>query len=288
MAGPFLSARQARERAASIREALQSILASPALVGRPQAAQWRFFAATAGLLIGDESPPEFTGLAPTRAAQLKFEVEDRLRRFYLNPGQPIRLVFSLVHVSKLAALGLDPQAGPPALAGYVALVRDVGEDLEALCEVRELPAYLERVIADAIDAEFAAYAALPTIDEAALARHFVADGPAFLGVMHVLVRHRERGWILTNPLNPSTKRLLTVRIDAVQPPTATARTTEYFYLRWWDAGRHKYAYAYREINTQRYVLERGDDGVWRVLDNLRPSPRLTPPNRRIRLPSSRE
>ncbi len=38
----------------------------------------------------------------------------------------------------------------------------------------------------------------------------------------------------------------------------------------------------REHNRQTYILVEGADGEWRVLDNLRPAPRSTPPNRRVK------
>lgn len=102
--------------------------------------------------------------------------------------------------------------------------------------------------------------------------------------MHILVRHRERGWVLSNPFNPSTKRLLSVSVRTMEAGEARVDTTEYMYLRWWDTRRQKYGYAYREHNRQIYLLTEGSDGQWRVLDNLRPAPRATPPNRRVRTP----
>ncbi|PKN54688.1 MAG: hypothetical protein CVU56_25180 [Deltaproteobacteria bacterium HGW-Deltaproteobacteria-14] len=224
------------------------------------------------------------GLDPRRAAQFKFEVEDRLRRYYQNPGRPVRFVIGLAHRATLARTGLPDVLDWPALAGYVATIRDVGSDLAALPRERDTKQYLERVVAEAIDAEFAAYVVLPAISPAALERWLVPDGPALRGVMHVLVRHRERGWILTNPFNPSTKRLMSAKVKDLAATSATVGTTEYFYLRWWDTRREKYAYAYRELNRQTYVLERGQDGLWRVLDNLRAAPRATPSNRRVRQP----
>lgn len=284
MAPVFLSHAEVRAREPLIRSELAVLLASASLVGRPGAAQWRFFQAAVLALFGEPPPLDLRSLTPRRAAQLKFEVEDRLRRYYLNPGRPVGLVFGLVHAATLARQELSHDLIAPAVSGYVARIRDIGEDLLSPCGPRELRSLLEAVVSDAIDAEFAAYRALPEIDEDTLALHFVRDGPAWLGVMHVLSRHQQRGWTLTNPLNPSTKRLLSVDIRDIEQGSASARTSEYFYLRWWDTTRGKYAYAYRELNKQQYVLETGDDGRWRVLDNLRPSPRWTPPNRRIRQP----
>lgn len=286
--GPYLEPREVVANKDEIALELSLLLASPQVVGRPGALQWRFLAAVLARALGDESATELDALDPRRAAQLKFEVEDRLRRYYQNPGRPVRFVIGIAHIARLARSGLSEVCDWPALAGYVATIRDVGGDLAALPREQDTMRYLERVVAEAIDAEFAAYAALPELAPEALERRFVPDGPAFRGVMHVLVRHRERGWVLTNAFNPSTKRLMSVKVRDLRDASATVGTTEYFYLRWWDTRREKYAYAYRELNRQTYVLERGQDGLWRVLDNLRAAPRATPSNRRVRQPERAE
>ena len=44
---------------------------------------------------------------------------------------------------------------------------------------------------------------------------FCPFGPAKKEIVHVLTRHIERGWILTNPMNPSTKRILSIKVKDI-------------------------------------------------------------------------
>lgn len=95
---------------------------------------------------------------------------------------------------------------------------------------------------------------------------------------HIPGRWAQRGWILANPRNPSTKRLLSIDAREIRGDTAIVRTTEYWYLRWWSVVEGKYRYPYRETNHQTYVLVRqGED--WLVEENIRPAPRSSTPHR---------
>jgi len=100
-------------------------------------------------------------------------------------------------------------------------------------------------------------------------------------ILGILTRHKEKRWVLINPYNPSTKRLLTVSIKEIGENKAVAHTTEYWYLRWWSERDKRYVYPYRETNRQVYILHREPDG-WKVYQNLRPSPRSSAPHRRAK------
>ncbi len=104
---------------------------------------------------------------------------------------------------------------------------------------------------------------------------------AYRAILNLLNRHRERGWVLNNPLNPSNKRLMSLRIKDLNSGMARIHTTEYWHLFWWNQSTGKYSYSYRETNRQTYLLERRD-GEWKILENLRPAPRTSTPNRRVR------
>ena len=98
-------------------------------------------------------------------------------------------------------------------------------------------------------------------------------------ILNVLSRHKERGWVLTNPMNPSTKRILSIKVKDIEKKEIFVSTTEYWYLRWWDSRKKTYAFPYRETNHQQYVL-RIDDGIWKVYETIRPAPRTSIPHRR--------
>jgi hypothetical protein len=197
----------------------------------------------------------------------------------MRPGNPINLVFSIVHHKALAAPGMPERNGYPTLAGYAVLVRDVSYGRHtSLVSTDDLKNYLERVITECIDAEFRAYSSLPDINTAELERWFIPDSPAMKEIMNLLTRHHKKGWIISNSLNPSTKRLLSIKVKKIERREATVNTMEYWYLRWFETGSGSYTYVYRETNQQRYILKKNAES-WRVFENLRPSPRTSLPHR---------
>ena len=279
----FLTWKQVRDQGSEVGAALQALLASPSVVFRPNARQWRFLSDCARALLDPRQAPAFGDLAPPQAAQLKFEITDKLRRYYARREKPPRYVFHLVHRRDMASLLTDPDEYP-TVSGYAVLVRDGGMDLPIASsrgEPHELKLYFERLVAGALDAEFDAYLALPRVETVGLLRWFDPEGPAFAEIVDRLQQRARVGSIISNPLNPSTKRLCSVRVRSLHAPEATVSTTEYWYLRWWDRRRKEYVYAYRETNRQTYLLREGK-GAWKVWQNLRPGPRIVLQNRRVR------
>lgn len=281
----FLSAEEILEKRDEIKESFDDLLKIKALVGKTGAAQWKFFQACFKALVfsGKTTAPIFKNMAPTQAAQLKFEVEDRLRRFYLRPGKPHRFIFAIVHVSHLNRFVLDDIKSYPSFFNYCILIREHSEiaSTGAVSTTLEMKAFLERVVTESIDAEFRAYAALPEIRVEELKKWFYPDSPAIKEITDILSRHKDRKWIISNPVNPSTKRLLRIKIQRLDLKECFVHTTEYWYLRWWDVKKNAYSYPYRETNTQVYIL-RKNEGTWKVYQNLRPSPRTSTPHRRVR------
>jgi hypothetical protein len=284
----FLSAEEIREKRDEIQTAFAELMKTKMLAGKPGAAQWKFFRSCFNtLLMADRTAEkDFCELSSVRAAQLKFEVEDRLRRFYLHPGKPLRYIFAIVHASQLHNYVLVNGEPYPSFAGYCVLVREYSvadaSGVGAAGGTTELKPYLERVVAECIDAEFRAYAALPEIALADLEKWFYPDSPAMREIMTLLKRHKERGWIINNPLNPSNKCLLRIKVHRVDAKECLVHTTEYWYLRWWDMGKNACTYPYRETNTQVYILKKSE-GAWKVYQNLRPSPRSSAPHRRAKV-----
>jgi hypothetical protein len=170
------------------------------------------------------------------------------------------------------------------VGGYALLVRDGSTDLpppRSRSERSDLRLYLERVVGAAVDAEFSAYLTLPRIDLEVLRPWFDPEGPAYAEIADRVRQRARLGSVISNPLNPSTKRLCSVQVRRIQGREATVGTVEYWYLRWWDKRQHEYVYAYRETNRQTYVI-RERNGEWRVWQNLRPAPRVVLQNRRVR------
>ncbi len=275
----YLSLAEIRSKSAAISTALEMLIKTKTVANKPNAKQWRFLRDCVRCLLTSDTDSEFRGLLPVQAAQLKFEAEDRLKRYYLRPGKAVDIVFSIVHKTALAAPGMPDREGYPSLAGYSVLVRDVSSDRRSVQEAPvDLKIYLERVITECIDAEFRAYSSLPQINQEELRRWFSADSPALKEIINLLTRHQKRGWVISNPMNPSTKRLLNIKVKKIFGGEAVANTMEYWYLRWFDVNSGSYTYIYRETNRQTYVVKKEADG-WKIFQNLRPSPRSSIPHR---------
>lgn len=284
----FLPQTELTEKAQVIRDQLTSLLTNRSVVGRPSSHQWRFFVACVNRALGDNSPTEFDTVDRIRAAQWKFEVEDRLGRFYRRAGKPVRFVFLMAHVSQLDRMIGDTDAlDYPCLAGYAALVRDVSADTDSLLlDEADLKAYLERVVAEACDAEFAAYATLPSIELTPLEKYFIKGSPAFNEIAGLIHLHSNKGWVISNAYNPSHKLIQHIRATYLCKTEARISTSEHWYLRWWSVREERYRFTYRETNRQTYVLRPDDEG-WKVWQNLRPAPRTGAPNRRAAPRSNR-
>jgi len=278
----FLSCKRIREQKVRIQDEFDRLMATEILVARPGARQWRFFRACCGILLENlsDQDKEFDSLARTTAAQYKFEVENKLSRYYQRPGSRHDFVFVLAHASRLGWYGLSGE-DYPCLAGYGVLVREMTGETDALagCVVGpQLEAYLERVIAEGMAAELRAYMSLPDADLSGLAAWFVKDSPAMREIVNVVKRCGSRGWTLQSPMNPSTCRLLAVAVKKVSGSDAEVAAREYWYLRWWDRHTRKYTYPYRETNQQVYILKKIDNR-WLIYQNMRPAPRSSQPLR---------
>jgi hypothetical protein len=275
----FLQLEEIRGKGREIQAAMDSQLATKALASKRGARQWRLLQDSLQRLLFPETPSEFDAMTKAQAIQYKFELGDKLRRFYNRPGHMVDYVFAFSHKSELHRY-IDEWQTYPVIADYALLVRDLSSDRKdtAKGDIEDLKLYFERVVVEANDAEFRAYAALPDIKADELSQWFCEESPAFKEVMNVLKRHSEKKWIISNQFNPSNKRILDVKVKKVEPTEAIVDTEEYWYLRWWDDIDGSYKYAYRETNRQRYVLK-PEGGTWKIFLEMRGMPRTSAPNR---------
>lgn len=273
----YLSAAQIAARAVELTAEFERLLASPRIVMRPKSKQWAFLRHCFDIVVAGRSADH--DCTPQQALQYRFEAEDRLRRYYLAPGRPVAFVFTLMHAHRARALELVNEDYPVA-NGYVLLVTEdrTGQRADDPTDVRDV---LERVVADAGEAEWAVYQRLPAVELTPLERSFRAGGPAYRRIQHLAERHHERRWTLTEPHNnPSTKRLIDVKVVKLRGDHAEIRTKEYWYLRWYALDRRDYAQIdWRETNTQTYILTRSGSR-WLVEDNIYPPPRNSTPHRK--------
>jgi hypothetical protein len=253
-----------------IQSEFERLLKSRRFAPRPSAKQWDFFRHSFKVLTG-VSKGDFP-CTRQQAIQYKFEVSDRLRRYYLLPGDPVRFIFTLVDKERESMSGYEEY---PCANEYMLLVT---RNVPALANPEETRAILERVITDAVDAEWAVYLKLPEFDVSPLKEIFDSDGSAYKRIYMTAEAHHKKEWTIANPHNPSTRRLIDIKVGKVTSDIAQVRTQEYWYLRWWSMKKNKYVYIYNEVNRQiYYLIKRGDS--WLVKDNAYPPAKTSTPRR---------
>ncbi len=270
-----LTPRDARQRDQEIREAFEVFMQHPAYVPRPNARQWQFLRHCLEVLLAGKSA-DFS-CDKERATQYRFEVEDRLTRYYARAGPPVKFTFSLCDFSRAVRGGVVDESYPRA-NGYALLVSDeravyaagTGQDVRAL---------LRHVVVEATKAEFAVYKKLPTVDLTPLEGLFLKDGPAYMRIQHLVEQHSEKRWTIANRNNPSTHLLRDVKVVSVREAKAELRTKEYWYLRWWSRERRKSAFVYDKENVQKYILIK-QDKLWLIQYNIYPPHRASAARRK--------
>lgn len=265
-----------RDQAPELRAAFEDLLARPRVAARPKSRQWKFLnQCLEQLLSGQEVPCEFTR---RQATQYKFEVEERLRQFYLSPGRPVPFVFRLMDRQEALRLILVDESYP-SLLEYVLLVSPARPELIPTTEPHQLREYLATVVDRAAHAEFEVYKRVPQVDLTPLDGLFVTGGPAYQRIKNLTEQHASKGRVISQPdYNPSTMRVIKVRVLELARSRAFVRTQEYWYLRWWSLSERDYVRIYQETNYQRYGLILSDG--WLVETNEYPQPRSTAPVRK--------
>ncbi len=140
----------------------------------------------------------------------------------------------------------------------------------------KLETTLEKLVLDSIEAEWAVYQKLPIMDLSFLDSVFAADGSAYKRIAHIADRHHIRNWTISNPLNPSTKQLIDIKVEKISSTNAVVHTKEKWLLKWWSNDNHDYAFNYDELNEQDYFLV-CRNGEWLVLENIYPPPKVPLP-----------
>lgn len=280
----YLSLCEVGARADEVRAAFEKLLASPRLSARRASQQWRFLRGCFERLL--DPTVEEMHVEARKAAQYKFEIEKRLARYYQAAGPALVFVFLLMDRAVAVREDLIDEDYPSS-SGYALLVSHAHLRAALSADKRELQEYFVRLIEDAARAEFAAYAAVPEVRLASLDGVFVPNGPAYRRIRNVVEQNALKGWTIRHPeYNPSTMRVLSVRVGEVTDTQATMFTEEYWYLRWWSMPESRYAYIYNETNHQRYVLTRVG-ARWLIDANIYPPPRATAATGQLRTRTAR-
>ncbi len=265
-----------------IQQEQRALFNNRAVITKTKSNQWLFFNDCIGLLFNPNYKSKYFSEPATKLAQLKFEIENKLKNFYLKPGRKIEYVFKLIHKKELKNIFFEVNESYPSVNGYSVLIRKVvnTNSLTNGLTKRDIKDYIERIIAEAVDIEFEAYRTIPQIiSDDLLNNWYCLNGPAKREILHIINRHIERGWVINNFMNPSTKRILDIKVKDIKNRELYVSTIEYWYLRWWDTKKSVYTFPYRETTRQRYIL-RKVDGIWKIYEVIMPAPRTSVPHRR--------
>lgn len=274
--GAYMTPTQIATQSERITAEFEKLLTNRRLVMRPKSKQWAFLRHCFSVALKGRSA-DFP-CTHLQALQYRFEVDDKLGRYYLSPGRPLPFIFRFMHFSRALSLNLVEETYPSA-NGYVVLVTEDEHEVATLSE--DVTDVLERVVTEGTDAEWTVYQRLPEVYLAPLERCFAVDASAYKRIKHLAERHSQRQWSITQPENnPSTKRVLDVKVVSIERGRASVRTKEYWYLRWWDVSKSDYInIEYRETNAQTYILVK-HGSRWLIEDNIYPPPRNTTPHRK--------
>ncbi len=271
----YLTNKEVGHYRSEIEEEFQTIIRHPWFSGRKNARQWLFFRHCFSVLMGEASG-DFECSAK-QAIDYKYEINDRLQRYYLSFGKPIKFIFHLINDKKAGVVDYD-EPDYPSCNGYKLRV-SYNKALPDVLQEKKL--LIETTIANAMDAEFEVYQQVPELDFTRLAEVFDIDGSAYKWIVNLAKKHKKRGWTLRNEMNPSTKRLIDIRIRDISEGRADARTSEYWLLMWWSIGEKKYIHTYKEMNRQQYYLI-WKNNKWLVQENIYEKPKTSTPRRNIR------
>lgn len=271
----FLTRKEIDHYLPEIEEEFRAIIKHPWFSGRKNARQWLFLKHCFGVLTGQASG-DFE-CSEKQAIYFKYEINDRLQRYYLSFGKPIKFVFRLISDKKAGVYDYD-EADYPSCNNYKLRI-SYNKDRPDVMQEKKL--LIEKTIAEAMDAEFGVYQALPDLEFSRLTEAFDIDGSAYKEIVNRAKKHKKRAWIIRGESNPSTKRLIDVRIRDISETKAEVRTSEYWLLMWWSVKEEKYAHTYKEMNRQRYYLIWKND-KWLVQENIFEKPKTSTPRRNIR------
>ena len=265
----YMTLAEIRRHRGRIRATFEDLLRRPSFVQRATSRQWIFFRACLERLLGAET--KMSLVSRQQAVQYKFEIQDRLRRFYLSEGKPIAYVFQIVDQNRALSTDLIDDSYP-SLAGYVLLVGPARPELFPHGKSRELREYVESVVVNAAVAEFTTYKRLPNVDTSPLEPYFVPSGPAFKRIENILRQHSRKKRTIQSPdQNPSHMLVKKVKMLEASRDHAVVRTQEYWYLRWWSLPEERYVNIYDQQNYQLYSLVKRK-GRWLVETNEYPQP----------------
>jgi len=133
-------------------------------------------------------------------------------------------------------------------------------------------ASISALINQYMQVEFNAYLSVPKINTAKkiLTEYFIPEGPAYKKVIGVIQNQTTRGWVITNPNNPSAYEIIDAKIKETFNNKAIIETHEHWVLKWYSHSESNYKFSYNHTNYQSYILKKVD-GQWKIWSNSYPT-----------------
>jgi hypothetical protein len=266
----YLSYSEILKRQRTLRSEFESLLAIPSIVLKRNAKQWRFFRSAFESLFGDNQNHFQCGAK--EATQYRHAVERKLGAYYGGGGSEVRRYRFWLMARRTALAEGYIDNSYPACDGYVVVVGEWSPERRTAALRRR--DYFERLVMEVMEAEWAVYLRCPDLDLSPLEGKVLEGSPMYVGIYRVAERNQQRRWMITNPGNPSNKRLLEVSVGKLHPDQVRVRTREYWLLDWWSVLTSDYTYPYHENNPQTYTFVQMD-GLWLATTNDRPPPRFS-------------
>ncbi|HEX8209225.1 MAG TPA: hypothetical protein VF584_03480 [Longimicrobium sp.] len=263
-----LTLRKIIERRDLLRLEFQTLMSRRTFAVKPNSNQWEFlrFAFDALLGMRDQVFP----CDRRTTSQYVHEVNKRLAEYYGSGGPIVSYLFKLVPMRQGLAQGLIDK-GYPSVNGYALVVREWVDRRNDDHRAKDL---IERLAMEVMQAEFAVYSALPTVDLTPLRGKVLDNSPIYKLIAAIAQRNSARGWTISNPGNPSNMRLLDIKIKKLTHERAEVATREYWLLDYWSIPLGRYVKPHYQVeNRQTYVFVKQEER-WLAISNKRPPPEL--------------
>lgn len=125
----YLALEDAINKKKDIADELEILLSNKSLVAKPNAMQWKFLRDCTKVLLDSKFRSSFSSFSKSQIAQLKYEAEDKLKKYYLRPGRKINCVFQIVHKKELTNFFNGEADEYPNVGGYSVLIRDTSNEV---------------------------------------------------------------------------------------------------------------------------------------------------------------
>lgn len=224
-----------------IQEEFERLMKSPQVAVKPHAKQWGFFRHCFDALIR-ETDGEFQC---TKSSAITYwdEISKKLKKCYDHSHHtPVRFKFWLRDERHKSDI-LGKHADYKCSNGYLLLVIPTDPVLRTELQIRDI---LSRVIDDAIHAIFDVFNTPSGENLAALKNYYDPAGSAYKEVLKAITRHNERGEVISNPDNPSTRpQLRRIELSILDEDYAEIWVVEYWNLHWLSKTQNIYVKNYR-------------------------------------------